>query len=148
MTFKNLVIAIDFDGTCVTHEYPYVGQDIGAAVVLKYLQKNNILVLNTMRSNINYLNDALDWFKENGITLHTDNVMTNQSMWTSSNKMHADLYIDDAGYNAPLTEMNGHTFFNWKNVAYQIFVDPLNNMSQKEYMEMMNQIQKEIDDVR
>ena len=30
-------IAIDFDGTCVTHEFPLVGKDIGAAPVLKAL---------------------------------------------------------------------------------------------------------------
>ena len=28
-------IAIDFDGTVVTHEYPKVGRDIGAVPVLK-----------------------------------------------------------------------------------------------------------------
>lgn len=28
-------IAIDFDGTCVTHEYPRVGNNIGAVPVLK-----------------------------------------------------------------------------------------------------------------
>ena len=30
-----MVIAIDFDGTCVTNEYPNVGKDIGAVPVLK-----------------------------------------------------------------------------------------------------------------
>ena len=25
-----MIIAIDFDGTCVTHEYPKIGKDIGA----------------------------------------------------------------------------------------------------------------------
>ena len=33
-------IAIDFDGTCVTHEYPGVGREIGAAPVLKKLTEN------------------------------------------------------------------------------------------------------------
>jgi hypothetical protein len=35
----DIVIAVDFDGTCVTHEYPKVGRDIGAESVLsgKYL---------------------------------------------------------------------------------------------------------------
>ena len=30
-----MVIAIDFDGTCVTNEYPNVGKGIGAVPVLK-----------------------------------------------------------------------------------------------------------------
>ena len=28
-------IIIDFDGTCVTHEFPNIGKDIGAEKVLK-----------------------------------------------------------------------------------------------------------------
>ena len=30
-------ICVDFDGTCVTHEFPKVGKDIGAVPVLKKL---------------------------------------------------------------------------------------------------------------
>ena len=30
-----MVIAIDFDGTCVTNDYPYIGKGIGAVPVLK-----------------------------------------------------------------------------------------------------------------
>jgi hypothetical protein len=26
------IIAVDFDGTCVTHEYPSIGKDIGAVL--------------------------------------------------------------------------------------------------------------------
>lgn len=32
-----MIIAVDFDGTCVTHEFPRVGKEIGAAEVLKEL---------------------------------------------------------------------------------------------------------------
>ena len=32
-----MIIAIDFDGTCVTHDFPRVGSDIGAIPVLKNL---------------------------------------------------------------------------------------------------------------
>jgi hydroxymethylpyrimidine pyrophosphatase-like HAD family hydrolase len=48
----NKIIAIDFDGTCVSHEYPLVGKDIGAIPVLKELMSNgHRLILFTMRSN-------------------------------------------------------------------------------------------------
>lgn len=33
-------ICIDFDGTCVTHEFPKVGKNIGAEIVLKELVGN------------------------------------------------------------------------------------------------------------
>lgn len=39
-------ICIDFDGTCVTHEYPKIGKDIGAVPVLKRLiETGNKLIL-------------------------------------------------------------------------------------------------------
>ena len=33
-------IAIDFDGTCVSHEFPEIGKDIDAIPVLKELIKS------------------------------------------------------------------------------------------------------------
>ena len=32
-----MIIAVDFDGTCVSNEFPRVGKDIGAVPVLKKL---------------------------------------------------------------------------------------------------------------
>lgn len=29
-----MIIAVDFDGTCVTHEFPKVGKDIGAVTLI------------------------------------------------------------------------------------------------------------------
>jgi hypothetical protein len=44
-------ICIDFDGTCVTHEFPEVGKDIGAVPVLrKLVEQGHNLILFTMRS--------------------------------------------------------------------------------------------------
>ena len=46
-----MVIAVDFDGTCTTHEYPSIGKDIGAVPVLKKLVRNgHKLIIWTMRS--------------------------------------------------------------------------------------------------
>jgi hydroxymethylpyrimidine pyrophosphatase-like HAD family hydrolase len=119
-----MVIGVDFDGTCVTHEYPQVGQDIGAIPVLKKLVENgHQLILNTMRSG-RELGDAIDWFKENGIELYGVGYNPTQARWTTSNKCYADLYIDDAGLGAPLSIMKaknddgdkiqyGRPFINW-----------------------------------
>jgi hypothetical protein len=55
-------IAVDFDGTCVTHEYPKIGRFIGAQKVLKRIvAEGGNLILWTMRS-AEHLDDALVWF--------------------------------------------------------------------------------------
>ncbi|MBP3643621.1 MAG: hypothetical protein J6J22_03110 [Alistipes sp.] len=97
-----LVIAVDFDGTCVTHDYPYIGSDIGAVPVLRELADAGYhLVLNTMRSG-KLEKDAVKWFKDNGIPLYGVNHNPDQKSWTASPKVYADLYIDDAALGIPL----------------------------------------------
>lgn len=59
-----LVVAVDFDGTCVTHEYPKVGRYIGAEPVLRRMVNDGAkLILWTMRSG-EKLQDAVTWFAE------------------------------------------------------------------------------------
>lgn len=95
-------IAIDFDGTCVRHEYPKVGTDIGAVPVLKRLvAEGHKLILYTMRSG-SELTDAVKWFMVNDIPLYGVQFNPEQAKWTSSNKCYAQLYIDDAALGAPL----------------------------------------------
>lgn len=97
------VIAIDFDGTCVTHDYPYMGSDIGAVPVLKELADAGYrLVLHTMRSG-KLEKEAVQWFKKNDIPLFGINSNPEQKSWTASPKVYADLYIDDAALGIPLT---------------------------------------------
>jgi len=119
-------ICIDFDGTCVTHEFPKVGKDIGAVPVLKKLiEAGHNLILFTMRSNravLNetgdpsimdvtgmFLDDAVNWFKENDIPLYGINENPTQKNWTSSPKAHGQLYIDDAALGCPLKMVNMFT---------------------------------------
>lgn len=113
-----MIIGIDFDGTCVTHEFPKVGKDIGAVPVLKALVENgHQLVLFTMRSDIvnptgednelhlesgNYLTDAVDWFKWHQIPLYGIQTNPTQHTWTTSPKAYCHLYIDDAALGCPL----------------------------------------------
>ena len=97
-----MVIAIDFDGTCVKHEYPNIGEDIGSQRVLKRLvESGHQLILYTMRSG-SELTDAVKWFLVNDIPLYGVQYNPEQSKWTSSNKCYAQLYIDDAALGTPL----------------------------------------------
>ena len=97
-----MYIAVDFDGTCVTHEYPEVGKDIGAAPVLRALRgRGHHIILNTMRCG-QELEDAKMWFVKNHIELFGTNRNPTQSRWTTSPKVYAHLYIDDAALGCPL----------------------------------------------
>ncbi len=107
------IIAIDFDGTCVTHEYPNVGNDIGAVPVLKELVvAGHQLILWTMRSK-GPLMDALEWFQDNEIPLWGINSNPEQKSWTDSPKAYAHIYIDDAALGAPLTGTGERPWYDW-----------------------------------
>lgn len=97
-----MIIAVDFDGTCVSHEYPKVGKDIGAVTVLKALVEiGHKIILNTMRSG-DELADAIQWFIDNDIPLFGVNENPTQKEWTSSPKVYAHIYIDDCAFGCPL----------------------------------------------
>ena len=111
-----MYIAVDFDGTCVTHDYPRIGKEIGAPKVLKRLvEAGHKLILNTMRSG-KELDDAVNWFKENNIELFGINENPTQKTWTNSPKVYAHMYIDDAAFGCPLLnipEISDRPFVNW-----------------------------------
>lgn len=113
-------VGIDFDGTVVTHEYPRVGRDIGAIPVLKRLvESGNKLILFTMRDSRNgTLQDAINWFKKNGIELYGVNTNPTQADWTDSPKAHCNFYIDDAALGIPkkFDWESGRNYVDWKRV--------------------------------
>lgn len=97
-----MILAIDFDGTCVSHEYPEIGKDIGSIPVLKELiSQGHQLILFTMRGGT-CLQKAVQWFTENDIELYGINQNPTQWSWTDSPKAYAELYIDDAALGIPL----------------------------------------------
>lgn len=127
------IIGIDFDGTCVTHEFPKIGQSIGAEKVLRELAINgHDLILFTVRSDKlevntkdpdihqeadNYLTQAVNWFKENRIPLFAVNENPQQKEWSLSPKPYCHLYIDDAALGCPLVvpkdENNARPYADW-----------------------------------
>lgn len=112
---KRMFIAVDFDGTCVTHEYPKIGKPIGAAPVLRRLAKEHNLILYTMRDG-KLLDEAIMWFKNHDIPLYAVNENPSQRSWTNSKKVYANLYIDDAALSTLSRSLEGYSdkpFINW-----------------------------------
>lgn len=124
-----MIIAVDFDGTCVEHEFPTVGPDVpGAAEWLKkFVAAGARLILWTMRSdgwpraaNQTPLSDAVAWFVRHGIPLHGVNENPTQREWTASPKAFADVYIDDAAACCPLLaspRVGGRPMVDWAYVG-------------------------------
>lgn len=105
-----MIIAVDFDGTCVDHRFPDVGPDLpGVVQILKALvARGDKLILWTMRSDGPegyFLGDAVQWFKDRDIELWGIQRNPGQNTWTSSPKCYAQLYIDDAALGCPLHQL-------------------------------------------
>lgn len=124
MKHNSVIIAVDGDGTCWTHDWPAMGKDIGAAPVLKKLIKNgHRLMLWTMRSGKpdGTLSDAVKWFKDNDIELWgiNENPDQKETGWSTSNKQYANIFVDDAALGAPLKfdpEIHPRPFIDWDKV--------------------------------
>ena len=120
-------IVIDFDGTCVTHNYPDIGKEIGATPVLRELvDAGHRLILFTMRCNDKKkknktLNDALTWFRERDIPLFGIQTNPEQKFWTLSPKAYGDLYIDDSALGCPLIlPEEGPPYVDWGEVRRRL----------------------------
>lgn len=107
-------IAVDFDGTIVTHEYPGIGQGIGALKWLQLLQEAGAdLILFTMRSG-KELEEAVEYCRGGGIEFYGINENPTQSRWTDSPKAYAKVYIDDAAFGCPLIKVPGkRAYVDW-----------------------------------
>jgi hypothetical protein len=118
-------LCVDFDGTIVDHRYPKLGKPAPHAI--KWLKKLNScnakLILYTMRSDYSpeqtYLSDALQYLEFKGIQLFAVNNNPYQESWTSSPKVYADFYIDDAAFGCPLIQPDGfaHPCVDWSKVG-------------------------------
>lgn len=98
------IIAVDFDGTVVKHEYPEIGEDVPHAVeVLKKLNENGVrIIVWSMRCGKYLEEDAVNWFEKRGIKVWAYNENPEQKSWTESRKCYAQVYVDDAALGCPL----------------------------------------------
>ena len=69
-----MTIAVDFDGTIVTHEYPKIGKELPFATdTLKLLIKEgHKLILWSVREN-ELLDEAVEWCRERGVEFYAVN---------------------------------------------------------------------------
>ena len=97
---KKKIIAVDFDGTLVTDEYPHIGEPIYDIIKWCKEQKlqGNTLILWTCRSG-KYLDDALTFCNRVGLNFDYVNCNTIENIikhdGRDTRKIYADIYLDD-----------------------------------------------------
>ena len=94
-----MIIAVDFDGTIVTHEYPKIGKEIPFAIdTLKRLQSDghHQLILWSVREGI-YLDEAIEFCRERGLEFYAinSNYPEAERIDNQARKVSAELFIDD-----------------------------------------------------
>lgn len=94
-----MIIAVDFDGTIVTHEYPKIGKEIPFAIdTLKRIQNDfqHRLVLWTVREGAE-LEAAVEYCRSKGLEFYAvnNNYPEENDSIQEARKLAADLFIDD-----------------------------------------------------
>ncbi|MGI6073263.1 MAG: BT0820 family HAD-type phosphatase [Fermentimonas sp.] len=94
-----MIIAVDFDGTIVEHEYPKIGKPIPFAIeTLKQLQKeHHKLILWSVREG-ELLREAVDYCADRGLHFYAVNenyLGERKEKKDLSRKIDAEIFIDD-----------------------------------------------------
>jgi len=94
-----MIIAIDFDGTIVEHEYPRIGKEIPFAIeTLKRLQQEqHMLILWTVREG-SLLDEAVEYCRSRGLEFYAVNKNFPEETIDDrrySRKLQAKMFIDD-----------------------------------------------------
>lgn len=111
-----VVIAVDFDGTCVKHEFPHIGDQIGAFPWLRQFREEGAhLILWTCRTG-DPLVEAVDFCKAMG--LEFDGVNEHSYLaegFDPGPKIGAHIYIDDkaAGCFMRYDGLMKHAYVDW-----------------------------------
>ena len=111
-----MIIAVDFDGTLVKHDYPRIGEEVPGAVSVcqRLISAGHQLILWTVRDGDQFY-DAYRWLKEHNLTFWGLNLNPQQLAWSKSNKVYAQIYIDDAALGCPLIyPLDGRPYADWE----------------------------------
>lgn len=92
-----MIIAVDFDGTIVEHEYPKIGKPIAFAIeTLLQLQKDGHTLLMWSVREGRMLQEAVDYCEKKDLKFFAANKnFPEEDPATASRKLNADLFIDD-----------------------------------------------------
>ena len=119
-----MIVALDFDGTLLTHKFPALGEDIGAFEWLLQFQNDYSelkYMLWTVRSGEPLLG-AMRYCAHRGLEFWSVNVNLDQHTWPypGSCKAHAHVYVDDAALGAPLitpADQNARPYVDWERMG-------------------------------
>ena len=95
-----MLIAVDFDGTIVTHKYPEIGEEIPFAIdTLKMLrQDGHRIILWSVRES-QLLDEAVEWCRARGLEFYAVNNDYPEETFENnphfSRKLKVDVFIDD-----------------------------------------------------
>ena len=91
-----MIIAVDFDGTIVEHQYPAIGREKPFAIdTLKKLAKeHHRLILWTVREG-KLLQEAIDFCKERGLEFYAVNRNYPEEKHPTERKLRVEMWIDD-----------------------------------------------------
>lgn len=130
MFLKGIYIGLDFDGTVVTHDFPYMGKEVPHCIeTLKRITNDGgKLILITMRSDKS-LAEAVAFLNEHDVPLYGINSNPQQHMYSKSPKIYANIYIDDAALGCPLiySELSENAYVNWLEVQKYFFSEKGDN---------------------
>lgn len=114
-----MIIAVDFDGTCVTEKYPEIGDEMpGCVATLKALvERGHKLVLWTCRERGKLANAVL-WFEDREIPLVgiNETPVSEDFRPTGGRKVFANIYIDDKAFGG---------FPGWQKIHQELLGMPL-----------------------
>lgn len=92
-----MIIAVDFDGTIVEHEYPAIGKPIPFAIetLLQLQKEQHKLILWTVREG-DLLQEAIDYCAARGLYFFAENAnYPGEDREKAARKLGADMFIDD-----------------------------------------------------
>ena len=94
---RKQIIAVDFDGVVVHHQYPNIGALLpGAKKYINKLYDDYYIIIWTCRGEKGLI-AAIEFLKEKGISYHkiNENAPFEMIGFKPSPKIYADVYIDD-----------------------------------------------------
>lgn len=125
MNKNTAIIAIDFDGTIVTHDYPKIGTDLLYAkeIIKALIDEGHKVFIYTMRDG-DELEDVVKYCETNELNVCGFN--RSPAQFSKSPKQYAHVYIDDAALGCPLDndlEISNRPFVNWYAVGRKLVAE-------------------------